>query len=63
VVHSFEKLEELILTQDEAALVYFSTNGSVEDLGVLESISSQVGDFINCVYFIVEDENLFRKNY
>jgi hypothetical protein len=35
----------------------------VEDLAVLESVSNIVGDFINCVYFKVDDENLFKERY
>jgi hypothetical protein len=44
-------------------MVYFTTNPLVEDLAALESVSSHVGDFINCVYFKVEDENLFKEKY
>ena len=44
-------------------MVYFATNPLVEDFAALESVSSRVGDFINCVYFKVEDENLFKERY
>lgn len=51
------------MSQEEAALVHFATNAKEEDLLALEAVSGEVGDFINCVYFIVEDENLFRQSY
>lgn len=63
VIHSYDKFEQLILSQEEAALVLFATKAQPDDLSTLEIVSDQVGDFINCVNFIVQDEKLFMDTY
>lgn len=63
IIHTYEELELKILDQDEAAVVYFASNDDKPGMPLLVRLSEQIADFVNVVYFPIEDREEFKQNF
>ena len=51
------------MDQDEAAVVYFASNDDKPGMPLLVKLSEQISDFVNVVYFPIEDREEFKQNF
>ena len=57
-------LKEKVLTSEKAAVIYYGKKGAIPDAVLLEELAFEVGSFINCAIFTVDDtkdlEGIFK---